>query len=191
MPTLIPPLLPFASHRWSLSLSHALSDGPAGPGSCSGRHPDNIPVNGRLHISKRIFRNALKFGLTPTEFTVKSTVGVLKKNYPWDPESTNFGVSVSASPGQRGEEGKHCLLQHPLHHSAHTVASERPSSLLPSVLGGHLLLCKHACVVPPLCARTHFMPTFCRNKLIRSKAVRSQRIDNFPVRSVRLFADGF
>lgn len=142
---LIPPLLPFLSHRWSLSLSQAPSDGPARPGSCSGRHPGNIPVNGRLHILKRIFQNALKFGLTPTEFTVKSVVGVLKKAI-HGTQKVKILSSVNAFPGQRGEEGRHSLFQHPLHRSSHTVASERPSSLLPSLLCGHLLSCKATCV---------------------------------------------
>lgn len=68
-------------------------------------------------------------------------------------------------------------------------ASSSPDFLLPLVLCGHLPVQSCLCITPVTC-RQHFKPSFCKNKLTRSKGMRSYRVEDFPICSVRLFADG-
>lgn len=80
-----------------------------------------------------------------------------------------------------------------------SARSTTPHTRLP--LRDLLLFCPQHCVVAFSCQSCpsittvtcwhHFIPSFCRNKLTRSQAARSQRIENFPAHSVRFFDDGF
>lgn len=114
----------------------------------------------------------------------------MRKKQPWDPQSADFG-QCQCLLWVQGVGGK--ALPAPVHTPPLLTYSYLWETFFSSVLSSVWSLAPvQSCLfITTVMCWQHFLPSFCRNKLTRSKAVRSQRTEIFPVCSVGLFADGF